>query len=92
MILKITSVYKEVELKWAMLESRSSLNIISLLVLEVACTLGYNYEVLIEVSNFGGNCTYAIVNLDLTVGLMRAAQKFHVINSPTTGHLLIGRP
>lgn len=48
---------------------------------------------LIEVSRFGG-CTYTMdfVNLDLTVESSRAEHRFHVIDSQTTYHLMLGRP
>lgn len=48
---------------------------------------------LIEVSGFGGNAAHAFgfINLDLTVGLTRAATIFHVIDAHTSYHLLMGR-
>lgn len=48
----------------------------------------------IKVSSFRGNCIYIMVfvNLDLNVGPIRVAHKFHIIDSQTTYHLLLGRP
>lgn len=43
--------------------------------------------------DFRGHSTYTMVfvNLDLTMGSMRVAHKFHVIDSQTTYHQLLGR-
>lgn len=82
-------------MKRAMLDPRSLLNIISLLVLEV---VGLPRDRImrqsIEVSGLGGNCSYSIgfVHLDLTVWPMRAAHQFHIIDSPTAYYQLLGRP
>lgn len=46
-----------------------------------------------EVSSFEGNMAFIIgyINLDLTIGLRRGATHFHVINTRTLYHLLLGR-
>lgn len=73
----------------------SSLNVISLDVLE---NLGIPCEKIqkqqFEVSSFNGSRTYTIgsISLDLTVGPIRAAHRFHVIDTQTSYHLLLGRP
>lgn len=43
---------------------------------------------------FGGGRTYTtgFINLDLTVGPIRAAHLFHVIDPQTAYHLFLGRP
>lgn len=47
----------------------------------------------IKVSSFGGDCTHTLgfVNLDLTVGPLRAAHRFHIINAQMFYHLLLER-
>lgn len=66
-----------------MIDPRSSLNIISLSILE---TVDIPQEGIasqsIEVSDFEANFTYTFgfVNLDLSVGSMRAAHGYHVID------------
>lgn len=85
---------RDVELKRAIIDPRSSLNIISLCVLEVARTPRDRITRQPIECHFGGNCIYTLsfVNLDLTSGLMRAAHRFHVIDSPTVYHLLLEMP
>lgn len=48
----------------------------------------------IEVPSFGGDRTHMIgfVNLDLTIGPIRAAYRFHIIDAQTSYHLLFERP
>lgn len=78
---------REIGLKRGMLDQGSSLNIISLSVLE---ELDVSRDSLqrqpIEVSGFGGNFTqtFGFVNLDSTIGLIKAAR--------TAYHLLVGLP
>lgn len=84
---------KEVEDRRAILDPWSLSNIISLSVLDA---VGKPRERImrqfIEISAFGGNytCILGLVNLILTVGLIRAAYRFHVNDSQTTYHLLLG--
>lgn len=85
----------EVELKTAMLNLESSLNTVSLTILDA---VGISKERItkqsIEVWSFRGHNIYTLVfvDLDLTVRSIRATHKFHVINSQSTYHLLLGRP
>lgn len=49
---------------------------------------------LVEMSGFGCGCTYAMafMNLDLTIGPIRAMDWFHVFYSQMTYDLLLERP
>lgn len=70
----------------------SSLSIISLSVLDAVYTPRENImRQPIKVSGFRGDCTYTIgfMNLDPTVGLIRAAHLSHVINAQMAYHLLL---
>lgn len=78
-----------------MVDQGSLLNIMSLSMLEaMGISLERIIKQLIEVSSFGGSASFTIgyINLDLTIRLMRAATGFHVIDTPTSYHLLLGRP
>lgn len=80
-------------LKRAILEQGLSLNIIFLPVVDAEDMSRENItRQMIEVSGFGSNCTYILgfVNLDLTVGQIRAMHRFHVIDSQMAYHLLLG--
>lgn len=85
---------KPIELKRSMVDLGSSLNIISFSVLDV---VGIPRDKIarqpIEVSSFRGHSMYTMgfVNLDLTVGPIRVAHKFHLMDSQMTCHLLLGR-
>lgn len=77
-----------------MLDPGSLLNMISLSVLDAVDLLGDKIiRQSINVSSFRGHstCTVGFVNLDLKVEPIRATHKFHVIDSQTTYHLLLGR-
>lgn len=87
-----------------MLDCGSSLNIISLFVLDL---VGVPWENItrrpIEVTGFGGDRTHTLgfVNLDLTVKPIRVAHRFHAIDAQMTYRLslqnysmqlMLGRP
>lgn len=74
------------ELKHALIDSGSSLNIMSLSTLEalkIPRRRTLNHPV--KVSGFGGKASFTIgyINLDRTIGPMRAATHFHVTNART---------
>lgn len=77
------------------LDAGSSLNIISLNVLD---DIGIPHENTkkqsFQVSSFSGDRTYTIYSLylNLMMGPIRAAHRFHVIDSQTSYHHLLGRP
>lgn len=77
---------RDVELKGAMLDQGSSLNIISLPVLDA---MGVPQENItrqpIAVSGFRGGCTYTMgfVSLDLIVEAIRAAHQIYIIDAQT---------
>lgn len=79
--LYVTAKVRDVELKRVLLDA-SSLNIISLDVLD---DLGIPREKIqkhpFEVSSFNGSWSYTVgsISLDLTVGPIRTAHRFHVI-------------
>lgn len=83
----MTANVKGVELKRAMLDPGSSINIISLLILD---TVDVSREKIvrqpIKTSSFRESKTFIIgfVNLDLTVGSIRVAHPFQVIDSQTS--------
>lgn len=80
-----------VELKKAMLDSESSIDIITLVVLDAAGIPREKIKQPIEVSRFRSYKTFTIrfVNLDLTIGQIKASHKFHVVDSQTSYHLLL---
>lgn len=86
---------KGVDLKRAMLDPGSLMNIISLSVLDA---IGLPLDIItmqpIQGPSFRGNRTYTMgfLNLDLTIGPIQAAHKFHMIDFQTTYHLLLRRP
>lgn len=93
-VLIVTTGVKWVELKRAMIEKGSSLNIIPLSALDaVGIPRDKITKQLVEVSSFRGKSTYTMgfVNLDLNVGPRRTTHKFYVIDSQTTYFLLLGR-
>lgn len=55
---------------------------------------GRTVEQLIEVSSFGGNSSFTVgyINLDLTIGPIREATRFSVIDAHTSHHSLLGDP
>lgn len=71
----------------AIIDQESLLNVIPLSILEAV-------EVPIEISSFEYISTYTLgfVYLDLIVGPTRMANQFHVIESHTSYHLLLGNP
>lgn len=77
------------------MDATLALNIISLHVLD---DIGIPREKIqkqpFEVSSFNVNQTYTVgsISLGLTVGLIRTAHRFHVIDSQMSYHLLLGRP
>lgn len=91
--LYITAEVRDVELRRVLVDVGSSLNIISLYVLD---DIGVHREKiqkqLFEASSFNRNRTYTIglLILDLTVRPIRAAHRFHVIDSQMSYHLLPG--
>lgn len=83
---------RDVELKRAVLNQGSSLNLISLSVLNaVSMPLENIMRQPIEVLGFGGSHMYAMrfVNLDQIVGPIRVAHQFYVIDAQTTYQLLL---
>lgn len=67
-----------------MIDQRSSLNIISLPILDAVCVSRDNItRQPIEVLRFGGNYMYALgfVKLNLIVGPIRVVHRYHVIDS-----------
>lgn len=93
--LYITTKVRAIELRRVLLGVGLSLNIISLDVLDDIGVPGEKIQKQpFEISNFNGTRTYTIgsISLDLTVGPIRAAHRFHVIDSQTSYHVLLGRP
>lgn len=83
-LLYITVSVNEVELKRAMLDPSSSIKIVSLSTLDaVGIPRDKIIRQPIKLSSFRGNKIFIIVfvNLDLTVGPMRAADPFQVIDT-----------
>lgn len=75
---------RDVELKRVLLDAGSSLNIVSLDVLEdIGVPRKRIQKQPFEASSFNGSRTYTVgsISLDLTVGPIQAAQRFHVIDS-----------
>lgn len=70
------------------------MNIVPLLTLEeVRIPRERDVKQLAEVSGFGGNAFFTLdnINLDLTIGLIRAATRCHVIDARTSCHLMLRR-
>lgn len=87
----VTASINGVELKWAMLNLGSSLNIVSLSILDaVGIPRERITRQLIEGSSLRVHNTYNLgfVNIDLAVGTNQTAHGFHVIECKTTYHLL----
>lgn len=92
--LYITVKVRHVELKRVILHAGSSLNIISLNFLDdIGSPRENTQKQSFEVSIFNGDQTSTIgfVNLNLTVGQIRAPFHFYAIDSQTSYHLLLGR-
>lgn len=93
--LYVTARVRDTEMRRVLIDAGSSLNIISLDILD---DIGIPREKIqkqpFEVSSFNGSRTYTVgsLSLDLTVGPIRVAHRFHVIDTHTSYHLLLGRP
>lgn len=93
--LYITVKVQHVKLRRVLLGASSSLNIISLDVLDdIRVSREKIQKQPFVVSSFNEIRTYRIgsMSLDLTIGPTRTAHRFHVIDSQTSYHLLLGRP
>lgn len=93
--LYVTARMRDIEMRRVLIDAGSSLNIIFLDILD---DLGIPREKIqkqpFEVFSFNGNRTYTVssISLDLTVGPIRVAHRFHVIDTQTSYQLLLGRP
>ncbi|CAL5386670.1 unnamed protein product [Camellia sinensis] len=92
--LYVTAFINGVEFKRAFLDSGASINIMTRATLEKA---GISEERIVKqpivITGFGGErrVTIGCVTVDLAVGEIRSATKFHIIDSETNYHIILGR-
>ncbi len=88
-------VIKDVQVRRALVDTGSCLNLISLSNLKAANIPQQKIQgAPIEVTSFGGAAEYTIghIQLVLRVGSIVALTRFHVMNSEVPYHALLGRP
>lgn len=91
--LYLTATINGVQIKRALIDTGASLNLIVLSTLEAVGMAGKRIMgALVEITGFGGatESTKRYVQLALSVGLIVAMTRFHVINSEVSYHILLG--
>jgi hypothetical protein len=93
--LYVSAVIKNVQVRRALVDTGSCLNLIPLSTLKAANIPQHKIQgVPIEVTGFGGAAEYTMghIQLVLRVGPIVALTRFHVVNSEVPYHVLLGRP
>lgn len=89
----MTAGIRDFELRHATIVPGSSRNAMPLSTLKVGIPRDNMVRQPVKVSRFGGNAslTLGFIELDMTIGPMRASTRFHVFDGITVYHLLLGR-
>uniref|UniRef100_A0A2N9F9Z4 RNA-directed DNA polymerase n=1 Tax=Fagus sylvatica TaxID=28930 RepID=A0A2N9F9Z4_FAGSY len=93
--LYVSAVIKDVQVRRALVDTGSCLNLIPLSTLKAANIPQHKIQgAPIEVTGFGGAAEYTMghIQLVLRVGPIVALTRFHVVNSEVPYHVLLGRP
>uniref|UniRef100_A0A2N9EG78 RNA-directed DNA polymerase n=1 Tax=Fagus sylvatica TaxID=28930 RepID=A0A2N9EG78_FAGSY len=93
--LYLSAVVKDVQVRRALVDTDSCLNLIPLSTLQAANVPQQKIQGSpMEVTRFGGMTEHTMghVQLVLKVGPIMALTRFHVVNTETTYHVLLGRP
>jgi hypothetical protein len=93
--LYLSAVVKDVQIRRALVDTCSYLNLIPLSTLQAANVSQQKIQGSpMEVTGFGGVTEYTMghVQLVLRVGLIVALTQFHVVNAEAPYHVLLGRP
>ena len=93
--LYLSAVVKDVQVRRALVDTDSCLNLIPLSILQAANVSQQKIQgSSMEVIGFGGVTEYTMghVQLVLRVGLIVALTRFHVVNAEAPYHVLLGRP
>jgi hypothetical protein len=93
--LYLSAVVKDVQVRHALIDTSSCLNLIPLSTLQAANVSRQKIQgSLMEVTGFGGVTEYTMgyVQLVFRVGSIAALTRFHVVNAEAPYHVFLGRP